>query len=143
MHGNFRSPPSPPLHNAELLLEKASQRGPMTWQVLRAEYFIETHWNEPMSVGKIARATAASARSIFHHFKASRGQSPMSFVKEVRLQHAREMLQQTGLAHTVTEIAVACAFGNLGHFSSDYFKRFGELPSETLRRSKCVLPSRH
>jgi transcriptional regulator GlxA family with amidase domain len=143
MHGNLGSPPSVPFRSADLLVDKTPQRSPMTWQVRRAEYYIETHWNETITIGKLARATAASARSIFHHFKVSRRQSPMSFVKEVRLQHAREMLQQTSSAHTVTETAVACAFGNLGHFSGDYFKRFGELPSETLRRSRCVLPSHH
>ena len=155
MHGNLSSPASVPFRNADLLVEKTPQRGPMsspmtgpmtgpmTWQVRRAESYIETHWNETITIGKLARATAASARSIFHHFKISRGLSPMSFVKAVRLAHAREMLQQTGTTHTVTETAIACGFGNLGHFSSDYFKRFGELPSETLRRSKCVLPSHH
>jgi transcriptional regulator GlxA family with amidase domain len=136
MHGNLGSPASVPFRNADLLVEKTPRRSPMTWQVRRAEYYIEAHWNETITIGKLAQATAASARSIFHHFKISRGQSPMSFVKEVRLQHAREMLQQSGCAHSVTEIAVACGFGNLGHFSSDYFKRFDELPSETLRRSK-------
>ena len=148
MHGNLGSPASAPFRNADLLVEKTPQRSPMkhspmTWQVRRAESYIETHWNETITIGKLARATAASARSIFHHFKISRGQSPMSFVKGVRLQHAREMLQQTGSTHTVTETAIACGFGNLGHFSGDYFKRFGERPSETLRRSKCVLPSHH
>lgn len=143
MHGNFESPPPDTFSNAGMVAEKGPQHGPITWQVRRAESYIEAHWNEQISIEKLSRATAASARSIFHHFKISRGQSPMSFVKDVRLQHAREMLQQAGSSHSVTDTAVACGFGNLGHFSSDYFKRFNELPSETLRRSKCVLPSRH
>ncbi|HTV36483.1 MAG TPA: helix-turn-helix domain-containing protein [Xanthobacteraceae bacterium] len=141
MYGNFGLPISEPFRSEDLLVDKIPRRGPMTWQVRRAEYYIEMHWNEPITIERLVRATAASARSIFLHFKISRGQSPMSFVKEVRLQHAREMLQQTGPAHTVTGTAVACGFGNLGHFSGDYFKRFGELPSETLRRSKCLLPT--
>lgn len=116
---------------------------PTTWQVRRAEEYIETHWDQPITIAGLARATAASARSIFFHFKNSRGQSPMSFLKQVRLEHARAMLETSGVGRSVTEIAVQCGFGNLGHFAGDYFKRFGERPSDTLKRSKYELASRH
>jgi len=118
-------------------------QAPITWQVRRAEEYIETHWNQPITIASIARATAASARSIFYHFKSSRGQSPMSFLKQVRLEHAREMLEKSGIGRSVTEIAIDCGFGNLGHFAGDYFKRFGERPSETLKRSKFEFALRH
>lgn len=111
-------------------------RMPITWQVRRAEEYIETHWNQPITIACLARATAASARSIFYHFKSSRGLSPMSFLKQVRLKHAREMLEKSGVGRSVTEIAIDCGFGNLGHFAGDYLKRFGERPSDTLKRSK-------
>jgi transcriptional regulator GlxA family with amidase domain len=118
------------------------ERASTSWQVRRAEEYIETHWNEPITIASLARATAASARSIFFHFKNSRGQSPMSFVKQVRLEHAREMLQHSRVSHSVTEVAVDCGFGNLGHFAGDYFKRFGERPSDTLKRRKYELAAR-
>jgi transcriptional regulator GlxA family with amidase domain len=35
----------------------------------------------------------------------------------------------------VTTVSSACGFGNLGHFAKDYFKIFGERPSDTLARS--------
>jgi len=38
--------------------------------------------------------------------------------------------------HTVTTVAHACGFSNLGHFSARYRRRFGELPSETLRQAR-------
>ena len=111
-------------------------RPPITWQVRRVEEYIETHWKQSITIAGLARATAASARSIFYHFKSSRGQSPMSFLKQVRLEHAREMLEKSGIGRSVTEIAIDCGFGNLGHFACDYSKRFGERPSDTLKRSK-------
>jgi transcriptional regulator GlxA family with amidase domain len=148
MHDEMRSYPFDPLSTMrELpgLRERPSvepQREPLTtWQVRRAEAYIEAHWNEPITIASLACATAASARSIFYHFKNSRGQSPMSFVKQVRLEHAREMLETSGISRSVTAIAVDCGFGNLGHFAGDYFKRFGERPSETLKRSKYEVAS--
>ena len=122
---------------------QARSQPPITWQVRRAEEYIETHWNQPITIANLARATAASTRSIFYHFKNSRGQSPMSFLKQVRLEHAREMLEKSGIGRSVTEIAIDCGFGNLGHFAGDYFKRFGERPSETLKRSKFEFALRH
>ena len=62
----------------------------------------------------------------------------MAFVKQVRLQHAREMLRGTDRSRSVTQTALACGFTNLGHFARDYFKRFGERPSDTARRNKTV-----
>lgn len=37
---------------------------------------------------------------------------------------------------TVTSAATECGFFHLGHFSMSYRRHFGELPSETLRRSR-------
>lgn len=148
MHNEMRSYPfesfskvdhSPGLRDRPLTEPRGQL--PTTWQVRRAEAYIETHWNEPITITRLAHATAASARSIFYHFKTSRGQSPMSFVKQVRLDHAREMLESSGVSRSVTQIAVDCGFGNLGHFAGDYFKRFGEHPSETLKRSKYEMAS--
>jgi transcriptional regulator GlxA family with amidase domain len=58
----------------------------------------------------------------------------MAFVKQVRLRRAREMLESNDLTRSVTEVAFACGFGNLGHFAGDYFKCFGERPSDTFKR---------
>jgi transcriptional regulator GlxA family with amidase domain len=146
MHGEIRSYPlgsfsairPPPSLRGRPLIEPRS-RPLTTWQVRRAEAYIESHWNEPITIARLARATAASARSIFYHFKNSRGQSPMSFVKQVRLEHARKMLESSGTNRSVTEIAVDCGFGNLGHFAGDYLKRFGERPSDTLKRGRYEL----
>ena len=114
-----------------------------SWQVRRAEEYIEAHWDQPITIEALARVTSASARSLFHQFKRSRGQSPMAFVKQMRLQRARDMLARTDLNPSVTDTALACGFSNLGHFASDYFKRFGERPSDTIKRGKVDLPSGH
>jgi AraC-like DNA-binding protein len=125
-------------NNYSHLLDRAPQIA--TWQVRRAEEYIEAHWNKPITVETLARVTSASARSIFRHFRSSRGVSPLAFVKQLRLQRAKEMLERAELNPSVTETAVACGFSNFGHFASDYFKRFGERPSETIKRLKGNLP---
>jgi len=115
---------------------EGSMRAPASWQVRRAEEYIHAHWAEPITIETLARETSTSARSLFHHFKRSRGHSPMDFVKQVRLQHAREMLSSASDDTSITETAFACGFGNLGHFAKDYLRRFGERPSDTLTRAR-------
>ena len=67
----------------------------------------------------------------------------MSFLKQLRLERAREMLERSDINRSVTATAIACGFGNLGHFAGDYFKRFGEHPSDTLKRGKYESVSHH
>jgi AraC-like DNA-binding protein len=102
-------------------------------QVRLAEAFIEAHWDQPVTVEALARLTNVSARSIFDSFRKSRGYSPMAFVKQVRLRHARQMLLAPEPGQNVAKVAFACGFSNLGNFAKDYRDAFGELPSQTLR----------
>jgi AraC-like DNA-binding protein len=107
------------------------------WQVRRAEQYIEANWDQPITIEALAVVTNASARTIFHSFKESRGYSPMAFVKTIRLRHARELLLSASDTETsVTAVAYACGFGNLGHFAKDYLKHFGEHPSTTLKAAR-------
>src|SRR5271169_68305 len=122
-------------HDESHLLDRKPV-GTAPWQVRRVEEYIEAHWDQPITVEALAVATGASARSIFHFFKASRGYAPMVFVKQVRLRHARHMLMMPDETTSVTSVAFDCGFTNLSHFAKNYGKCFGELPSETLNRTK-------
>lgn len=115
-----------------------SPRPMAAWQVRRAEEYIEANWDKPLTVEVLADAINASVRSVFHTFKATRGYSPTSFLKRVRLQHARMILSDPGASHSVTDVAYRCGFGNLGHFAKYYFREFNELPSETLKKARAA-----
>lgn len=103
-------------------------------QVMRAEAYIEAHWNSPLTVEDVAAATGVGARSLFRAFHAARGYSPMTFAKTLRLRKAREIMLIEG--SSVAEAALRCGFGNLGHFARDYRKAFGEKPSATRGRAR-------
>jgi len=117
-------------------LLKGKPQAPAPWQVRRAEEYIEANWDQPIAIEALAIVTNASVRSLFHAFKVTRGYSPMAFVKQVRLRRARRMLEDVNSPSSVTEVAFACGFGNLGHFARDFAQCFGERPSEILRRTR-------
>jgi AraC-like DNA-binding protein len=103
--------------------------------VRRAEEYIEAHWDKAIGIETLVEVTGAGARALFKAFRKSRGYSPMAFARMVRLKQARSRLASPAPETSVTAVAFACGFGNLGHFARDYRKAFGERPSETLARA--------
>lgn len=122
-------------HNCRDLLEPVP-RSAAPWQVRRVEEYIEANWHEPLDIERLVEVSGASARTIFRAFRQCRGYSPMEFAKRRRLEHAREMLRDGGAAATVTEIAFACGFNDLSHFSKEFLRAWGEPPSALLRRGR-------
>ena len=57
------------------------------------------------------------------------GLSPLNFIKEIRLQQARQLLESRQFA-TVAEVGYEVGFSDPGYFTKVYFKRFGKRPSE-------------
>ncbi len=119
-------------HSLSETLETQSTDTPDVY-VRRVEEYIEASWDQPLTITKLSQVTGIGVRSIFYAFKRSRGYTPLEFVKMIRLKKAQEMLCLP--SSDVTSVAFRCGFGNLGHFSRDYKQTFGELPSDTLRRT--------
>ncbi|WP_416065958.1 AraC family transcriptional regulator [Rhizobium sp. ZK1] len=119
-------------HNYSDKLE-GSPPGTAPWQVRRAEEYIRSNWDKPVTIEALAAAANTSVRSLFHSFRRTRGMSPMAFARRVRLARAHDMLAASLPGTTVTSVAFDCGFGNLGAFAHYYQTRYGELPSATLR----------
>ena len=101
--------------------------------VKKVERYVEEHAHEPITIADMAEHAGVSSRSLFFGFRRFRNTSPMRHLKEIRLRHVKEELQKSAAGSTtVTEVALRWGFSHLGHFSSDYKRRFGETPSETL-----------
>jgi AraC-like DNA-binding protein len=121
-------------HTFSHLLER-EPKDTVPAHVRLAEEFIEAHWDQAIGIESLMEATGVGARAIFKAFQQIRGYSPMAFARMVRLKHARGKLAEPNGETSVTRVAFACGFGNLGHFARDYRKAFGERPSETLARA--------
>lgn len=103
--------------------------------VPRAEAIIEARVAERLSVRDLARAVGVSVRSLRRAFQHLRGHSPAEAIRRARLLGVREDLLTAGPRERVTDVAMRWGFSHLGRFSGVYAAHFGELPSETLRRS--------
>jgi AraC-like DNA-binding protein len=104
--------------------------------VRRAQEIIQARAAEPLSVPMLAELVGVSVRGLRQGFSDSLGTSPLEYLREVRLARARDELlaAEHQDATSVTEIAYRWGFGHLARFAGYYKHRYGELPSETLRR---------
>ena len=103
--------------------------------VRRAEEYMRAHLAQPISIADVLEVCGCSRSTLFSAFGSSRGQTPMGFLTEQRLQCAREALRNRQQGTTVRAVASACGFRHLGRFARIYARRFGERPSDTLRRA--------
>jgi AraC-like DNA-binding protein len=104
--------------------------------VRRSEEYMRAHLKEAISIIDLLRICGCSRSVLFAAFRNARGYTPMEFLTEQRLQSAREKLLTSHLEASVSSIALDCGFINLGRFSQVYRKRFGERPSDTLRKGR-------
>lgn len=89
----------------------------------------------PLTVSALAARTHVSVRSLQQGFRSHLDVSPMAYLREVRLRRAHQMLLDSDPS-SVTVSSVACHWGftNPGRFAAAHTRRYGESPSETLRR---------
>jgi AraC-like DNA-binding protein len=121
-------------HNYSESLEQASDtRNVAPKCVKRAEEYMESHLSEPISLSDIAEFAGVKVRTLCQSFKSFRNTSPMSALRDMRLEGARADMV-AGTRNSVTDIAYHWGFNHLGRFSILYKERFGERPHETLRR---------
>jgi len=93
----------------------------------------------PLSRASMARFVGISERHLDRLFAERVGATFAAEYRELRLQHALTLLQQSPLR--VSEIAFATGFSSAGHLSRRFKERFGESPHK-LRVSKATRSGR-
>jgi transcriptional regulator GlxA family with amidase domain len=105
--------------------------------VREAVELIESEAGTIGTVAELARRVGVTVRSLQIGFQRQIGLSPVSYLHDVRLTRAYEDLldAQPGAGMTVGDIASRWGFRHAGRFALYYRRRFGESPSQTLRKS--------
>jgi len=111
--------------------------------VERAEAYLRAHMDAPVRVARLSRIVGLSERGLRNAFRGVRGMSPKQCMVAARLQGAWHALNEApSRTATVTAVATAHGFFELGRFAATYKATFGETPSETLRAAAGHLPER-
>ena len=78
-------------------------------------------------VAELASEAAMSPSAFHAAFKHVTGQSPMQYLKAVRLHRARQLLAQT--QRLASDVAFEVGYQSASQFSRDYKRQFGATPS--------------
>ena len=128
-------------HNKGHVLEAAAT-SIAPFFVRRVERFIEENARCVLNLEDLAAVAGVSTRALQVGFRRFRNTTPMAYLRSLRLELARSELARDGQeSGSVASVANVCGFGNLGRFAADYKTRFGESPSQTLRRGSIARAS--
>ena len=86
---------------------------------------------EDFDVAALAKKLAMSKRQLERRLKKLIGLSPAKYIREIRLQMARQYLER-GTYRSVSEVGYAVGFIKIRHFSDLFTDRFGRRPSSYL-----------
>jgi AraC-like DNA-binding protein len=109
--------------------------GRHTTIISKLEAFLGSQQERPLYVADLCRAVGVSERTLRICFHEHFGIGPIRYLWLRRMHQAREALLRAGPQDaSVTDIAMDHGFWELGRFSVEYRRFFGESPSDTLRR---------
>ena len=83
---------------------------------------------------ELAAIAGTSGRTLQRQFLTFVGKTPRAVLRDIGLECARRELLQGAPGVTIMDIALRCGFPHCGRFSIAYRRRYGETPSQTLKR---------
>lgn len=122
-------------HNYSEELQDRTGSRPLPYRVRRVREFIDARPDAEFSMAELSTAVGVSSRSLYRDFRLHLGVTPREYLEQVRLERAHEDLL-TGIDDSVTTIATRWGFTHLARFAARYRERYGETPSQALRRAR-------
>ena len=89
---------------------------------------IECMGDTNLKMDDLGAEMSLSKVQLYRKVKAMTGKTPAELLKDMRMQRAYTLLQQTD--KTISEVAAEVGFSTPGYFSSCFKKQFGMLPTE-------------
>lgn len=97
-------------------------------EIWRARNFIREHSDDELSLTKVAKFVNISANHFSEKFKAVTGINFVDYVARIRVEKARDLLQDRHLR--ISEIAFIVGFQSLSQFNRVFKKLSGRSPTQ-------------
>ena len=126
----------PDLHNQDQVDRALNrgQRGKDSFDELLD--FIQANLEKPLSMPMLEAYSHYSRRAIQYAFRERLGCTATQWIRQQRLQMARECLQAPLPGDTVNSIALRCGYRSASLFSMEFQQRYLTKPSSLLRQSR-------
>lgn len=90
------------------------------------DHFIDQRLGDPITLKDLAEHLGLSEQATIGVFKARFAKTPMQYVIERRLEHARHRLCNTG--NSILSIAIECGFGSQSYLTTQIKRHYGVTP---------------
>lgn len=97
-------------------------------RVQKAMNFIEENYQRDLSLEKVAEAVRLSIWHLCHLFKSETGRTPVRYLKTVRMQQAKALLENNLLS--IKEVMNKVGMSDQSHFAKDFKRVYGLTPSQ-------------
>jgi AraC-like DNA-binding protein len=114
--------------------DASSAASPLPRGVRRALDAMRANVGHNWRLTELAAIAGTSGRTLQRQFLSFVGKTPRALLREIGLECARRELLQGTPGVTIMDIALRCGFPHCGRFSIAYRRRYGETPSQTLKR---------
>ena len=100
-------------------------------RLARVHAFLMRHFKESLSLAEIARVAAMTPAAFSRYFKRATGRNVSTFLNELRIDHAGQLLRDT--RRSVAEVGFASSFATLSNFNRRFRERMERNPREYRR----------
>ena len=114
-----------------------SQKLRQKFQIKKARDLLHESIATPMSISELTKELSISERLLHHAFKLNYGMTPQKYLLALRMHHVKQVLLLSDPETTsISSVIEKYNFFHHSTFSQAYKQMFGELPSQTLQRSR-------
>lgn len=112
------------------------ERRPESRILRQAVKCMESHLGEEISIPEIVKYVGTSVRTLQKAFRQELGTTPLTFLRDLRLQRIHDELEDSdpSLQISISQVARRWGMTHQGRFAAAYRARYGETPTQTLQR---------
>jgi len=108
--------------------------------IKKIKEFLTEFPDVPPTIADLCEVAQVSERTLEYAFQERYEMTPTTYLRFYRLNGVHKALRaEEPASTTVTKVATDWGFWHFGHFTSNYRKLFGQLPSDTLKKPRSDL----
>jgi AraC-like DNA-binding protein len=112
----------------------------MEYRVQKIILLIRENPSKPLTLDKLAQAVNMSSSRLRHLFKGEVGKTPTQYLKDLRMERARKLLENTSFH--VKQVMMDVGINDESHFLRDFKRAFGMTPKQCRVRRNMTLPGK-
>lgn len=120
------------LWDAGMLSREQKPEDPRAQSLKKVIAYVREHYDTKIYIAELAAIMNMNEQYFCRFFKKAMGKAPVRYINEIRIRQAMMLLGST--QQPVTEVAMACGFGNMGHFIEEFRKISGTTPLDYRRK---------